>query len=53
MLVENGKLARAQSFLAEAERAQLLPEEQQLLTGAKRQLADFASDRLKTSFAKK
>lgn len=42
MLVDNGKLDRARSFLVEANRAVLLPEEQQLLTAAKRKL--FASD---------
>ena len=38
MLVENGKMERAHVFLSVANRAQLLPEEQQLLTAATRKL---------------
>jgi predicted Zn-dependent protease len=39
MLADSGKLARAREFLAIAERATLLPEEQQLLANAARKLA--------------
>lgn len=38
MLVENGNMERAHSFLAPANNAALLPEEQQLLTAATRKL---------------
>lgn len=38
MLVEGGKLDRARTFLPHAQRATLLPEEQQLLTSASRRL---------------
>lgn len=38
MLVENGNMERAHSFLGPANRAALLPEEQQLLTAATRKL---------------
>lgn len=38
MLVENGNLEQARSYLADAKRAALLPEEQQLLTAAARKL---------------
>lgn len=38
MLVENGNMERAHSFLSAANRAVLLPEEQQLLTSATRKL---------------
>jgi hypothetical protein len=38
MLVESGNLERARSFLVEARRAALLPEEQQLLDAAARKL---------------
>jgi predicted Zn-dependent protease len=38
MLVENGKMERAHLFLSAANKAQLLPEEQQLLTAATRKL---------------
>jgi predicted Zn-dependent protease len=38
MLVENGKMERAHLFLSAANKAQLLPEEQQLLTTATRKL---------------
>ncbi|MCA1659263.1 MAG: hypothetical protein LC642_01795, partial [Verrucomicrobiaceae bacterium] len=40
MLVENGKLERARSFLTYAERASLLPEERQLLATATRKLVN-------------
>jgi predicted Zn-dependent protease len=38
MLVENGKMERAHLYLSAANKAQLLPEEQQLLTAATRKL---------------
>jgi predicted Zn-dependent protease len=38
MLVDNGNLERARSYLANAERATLLPEERQLLSAAARKL---------------
>ena len=38
MLVENGNLERARTFLVYAQRASLLPEEQALLTAAVRKL---------------
>ncbi|HEX8899146.1 MAG TPA: hypothetical protein VF751_10645, partial [Chthoniobacterales bacterium] len=43
MLVENGKMERAHSFLFAANKAQLLPEEQQLLTAATRKLLQHDS----------
>jgi predicted Zn-dependent protease len=43
MLVENGKMERAHSFLSAANKAQLLPEEQQLLTTATRKLLQHDS----------
>jgi predicted Zn-dependent protease len=43
MLVENGKMERAHAFLAAANKAQLLPEEQQLLTSATRKLLQHDS----------
>jgi cytochrome c-type biogenesis protein CcmH/NrfG len=43
MLVENGKMDRAHSFLSAANKAQLLPEEQQLLTTATRKLLQHDS----------
>jgi predicted Zn-dependent protease len=43
MLVENGKMERAHAFLAAANKAQLLPEEQQLLTAATRKLLQHDS----------
>ena len=43
MLVENGKMERAHSFLSSANKAQLLPEEQQLLTAATRKLLQHDS----------
>lgn len=39
MLVENGNLEQARSYLADAKRAALLPEEEQLLTAAARKLS--------------
>jgi predicted Zn-dependent protease len=38
MLVENGKMEKAHAFLSAANKAQLLPEEQELLTAATRKL---------------
>jgi hypothetical protein len=43
MLVENGKMERAHAFLSAANKAQLLPEEQQLLTSATRKLLQHDS----------
>jgi hypothetical protein len=43
MLVENGKMERAHSFLSAANKALLLPEEQQLLTAATRKLLQHDS----------
>jgi len=43
ILVENGKMERAHSFLSAANKAQLLPEEQQLLTTAIRKLLQHDS----------
>ena len=43
MLVENGKMERAHSYLSAANKAQLLPEEQQLLTAATRKLLQHDS----------
>ncbi|MEY2578023.1 MAG: hypothetical protein QOI49_847 [Verrucomicrobiota bacterium] len=43
MLVENGKMERAHAFLSAANKAQLLPEEQQLLTAATRKLLQHDS----------
>jgi Flp pilus assembly protein TadD len=43
MLVENGKLDRARSYLAAAQKATLLPEEQQLLSAATRKLLASAT----------
>jgi len=43
MLVENGRMERAHSFLSAANKAQLLPEEQQLLTAATRKLLQYDS----------
>ncbi len=43
ILVENGKMERAHSYLSAANKAQLLPEEQQLLTAATRKLLQFDS----------
>lgn len=40
LLVENGKVERARSFLIEAERANLLPEERQLLSAAARKITE-------------
>ena len=43
ILVENGKMERAHAFLSAANKAQLLPEEQQLLTAATRKLLQHDS----------
>lgn len=43
MLVEEGKMERAHLFLSAANRAQLLPEEQRLLTAATRKLLQYDS----------
>jgi hypothetical protein len=43
MLVENGKMEQAHSFLSSANKAQLLPEELQLLTAATRKLLQHDS----------
>lgn len=43
ILVENGKMERAHSYLSAANKAQLLPEEQQLLTAATRKLLQHDS----------
>ena len=45
MLVENGKMERAHSFLAAANQAALLPEEQHLLTSATRKLLAHDSEK--------
>ena len=46
MLVENGNMERAHLFLTDANKAQLLPEEQQLLTGATRKLLQHDSQKV-------
>lgn len=52
MLVENGKMERAHSYLSAANKAQLLPEEQQLLTNATRKLLQHDSQNvMKTAAA--
>jgi hypothetical protein len=52
ILVENGKMERAHSFLSAANKAQLLPEEQQLLTAAIRKLLQHDSQNvMKTAAA--
>jgi predicted Zn-dependent protease len=52
MLVENGKMERAHSFLSAANKAQLLPEEQELLTAATRKLLQHDSQNvMKTAAA--
>jgi Flp pilus assembly protein TadD len=43
MLVENGKMERAHAFLSSANKAQLLPEEQELLIAATRKLLQHDS----------
>ena len=45
MLVENGKMERAHSFLTAANQAALLPEEQHLLTSATRKLLAHDSEK--------
>jgi cytochrome c-type biogenesis protein CcmH/NrfG len=52
MLVESGKMERAHSYLSAANKAQLLPEEQQLLTAATRKLLQHDSQNvMKTAAA--
>jgi predicted Zn-dependent protease len=51
MLVENGNMERAHLFLSAANTAQLLPEEQQLLTGATRKLLQHDSRNVLKSVA--
>ena len=52
MLVENGKMERAHLFLSAANKAPLLPEEQQLLTAATRKLLQHDSQNvMKTAAA--
>ena len=51
MLVENGSMERAHLFLSAANRAQLLPEEQQLLTTATRKLLQHDSQNVVKSVA--
>jgi predicted Zn-dependent protease len=52
MLVEDGKMERAHAFLSAANKAQLLPEEQQLLTAATRKLLQHDSQNvMKTAAA--
>jgi predicted Zn-dependent protease len=51
MLVENGRMERAHLFLSAANRAQLLPEEQQLLTTATRKLLQHDSQNVVKSVA--
>jgi hypothetical protein len=51
MLVENGRMERAHLFLSAANKAQLLPEEQQLLTSATRKLLRHDSQNVIKSVA--
>jgi predicted Zn-dependent protease len=51
MLVENGSMERAHLFLSAANKAQLLPEEQQLLTTATRKLLQHDSQKVVKSVA--
>ena len=51
MLVENGSMERAHLFLSAANRAQLLPEEQQLLTTATRKLLQHDSQNVAKTVA--
>jgi predicted Zn-dependent protease len=51
MLVENGSMERAHLFLSAANKAQLLPEEQQLLTAATRKLLQHDSQNLAKNVA--
>ncbi|MFL6590582.1 MAG: hypothetical protein ACJ8M4_10470 [Chthoniobacterales bacterium] len=51
MLVENGSMERAHLFLSDANKAQLLPEEQQLLTAATRKLLQHDSQKVMKSVA--
>jgi tetratricopeptide (TPR) repeat protein len=51
MLVENGNMGRAHLFLSAANKAALLPEEQQLLTAATRKLLNHDSQNVAKSVA--
>ncbi|MEN3369394.1 MAG: hypothetical protein V7609_1537 [Verrucomicrobiota bacterium] len=51
MLVENGNMERAHAFLSAANKAALLPEEQQLLTAATRKLLNHDSQNVTKSVA--
>jgi len=51
MLVENGQMERAHLFLTDANKAALLPEEQQMLTAATRKLLTHDSQNLTKSVA--
>jgi hypothetical protein len=51
MLVENGQMERAHLFLSDANKAALLPEEQQLLTAATRKLLTHDSQNVTKSVA--
>jgi predicted Zn-dependent protease len=51
ILVESGKMERAHLFLSAANKAQLLPEEQQLLTAATRKLLQHDSQNVMKSVA--
>lgn len=51
MLVENGSMERAHLFLSAANKAQLLPEEQELLTAATRKLLQHDSQNVAKSVA--
>lgn len=51
MLVENGSMERAHLFLSAANKAQLLPEEQRLLTAATRKLLQYDAQNVAKSVA--
>jgi hypothetical protein len=51
MLVENGNMERAHLFLSAANKAALLPEEQQLLTAATRKLLNHDSQNVTKNVA--
>jgi hypothetical protein len=51
MLVENGNMERAHLFLSAANKAALLPQEQQLLTAATRKLLQHDSKNVTKSVA--
>jgi predicted Zn-dependent protease len=51
MLVDNGNMERAHLFLSAANRANLLPEEEQLLTAATRKLLNYDSQNVAKSVA--